>query len=148
MTPPRDAAIAAPESKPRRKPSRLEVSFELPHGKETSRGLIPMRFDIDGPRGTYELTLTMKSAPAWGRSLTLEEGSLRAAAYLNSHLMPNGTTRVEARVTQGVKTTMERVVRAQRLELGAVGGARAREPARVRNAAGARRLRWTARPTT
>jgi len=103
MTPPRDAAIAVPESKPRRKPSRLEVSFELPHGKETSRGLIPMRFDIDGPRGTYELTLTMKSAHAWGRSLTVEEGSLRATAYLNSHLMPNGTTRVEVRVTDGVK---------------------------------------------
>ena len=78
MTPPRDAAIAARGKQTARKTLAPRGRFEPPHGKETSRGLVPMRFDIDGPRGTYELTLTMKSAPAWGRSFTVEEGSLRA----------------------------------------------------------------------
>ena len=141
MSPPRDVAVPARAAKPRRKPSRIQVAFASPRVKKTSRGLVPMHFDIDGPRGTYELALTTKSTLSHRRSFTLDEDDLRVAAYLNSHLLRDGTTRIEASVTQAGEDAVEGIIHAQCLELGAAGGAGARESARLRDAAGAGRLR-------
>jgi len=104
MSPPRDPASAAPEPKPRKRPSRIEVAFERPDAKNTLHSLAPLRFDIDGPRGTYELTLKTKASLSYAKRFTLDDAAVRVAAYVNSHLLPNGTTRVEANVRQGTKT--------------------------------------------
>lgn len=104
MSPPREATIAAREAKPRRQPSRLEVALESPDEKKISRALLPMIFDIDGPRGTYELRVEATSALSYRRRVQLHDRALRVAAYLNSHLVPDGKTRVTASVVQDEKT--------------------------------------------
>ena len=104
MVPPREAPSAARDDKPRRRPARIEVAFEAPDAEKASHALVPMRFDIDGPMGTYALTLKTKSGFSYERTFTLGDHARRVAAYLNSHLVPDGKARVEARVMQGTKT--------------------------------------------
>lgn len=104
MSPPKGEVVAAREAKPRGRPSRMEVTFAPPGAVTTSRGLVPLYFDIDGPDGTYEFALRTASASPYGKSFTLDGSDLRLAINLNSHLLPNGTTRLEASVTQTGKT--------------------------------------------
>ena len=108
MSPPREAAIAPREAKPKTRPARIEVAFESPDGKKVTRALVPMIFDIDGPRGTYELRVKGTSALSYRRGFELNDSPLRIAAYLNSHLVPDGKTGVTASVMQGEKTLWSR----------------------------------------
>ncbi len=103
MSPPRDEAASVQDAIPRRRPKRVEVAFTSPR-TTPCRGLVPMHFDIDGPEGTYGLALRIESAPSYEKSFTLDDRSVHLAAFLNSHLVRNGTTRVEACVVQSGKS--------------------------------------------
>ena len=105
MSPPREATIAARKAKPRRKPSRLEVAFESPRREGDQPG--PVADDLRHRRTSRDIRADAEDeigALLPQERPTLDDRALRVAAYLNSHLVPNGTTRVTASVMQGEKT--------------------------------------------
>ena len=96
MAPPK--ARAAPRAAPPPRPAQLAVSMAPP--TTVGRGLMPISFELDGPVGDYVLRIDdAAGALAYARRFDLAERPLRITACINSHLLPNGTSTVSARVT-------------------------------------------------
>ncbi len=109
MAPPKRRAAAAVA--PAVIPKHLRVSFEAPPSGEPARGLVPLQFDIEGPPPrdgpAYQLTVESEDgALRYSRAIDLASGSCRISPCINSHLLPDGASRIHARLMQGGARTL------------------------------------------
>jgi hypothetical protein len=101
---------------PERSARRIEMHFAAHTAGRAASGLVPLSVEIDGGSAFTDSTYLL-SIESPGRDAALYEGNLRLKGWtrklelmLNSHLLPNGTASLVARLSKGGEELARRAI--------------------------------------